>query len=129
MFDVDSKDTTIGMSCPPKQFLEEDVLNNVINILNDTGIFILNMVLRDLKLRDPIIKKLKANFKVITSYKLEEDLNEVIVCFKQKLSREKITLMYKNSCKEINKFLKTNGLPIEEQVTVNEYINNLNVDI
>ncbi|KAI4464892.1 sam-dependent methyltransferase superfamily protein [Holotrichia oblita] len=127
LFDVDSKDTTIGMSCPPKQFLEDEVLKNVTSILTNDGAFILNMVLRDTTLRNPIIKKLQSNFKSIASYKLEEDLNEVVICFKEKMTKEKLITVFKNSCKEINKFMKTNGLPKEEYVDISDYINNLNI--
>lgn len=37
LFDVDSKDSAIGMSCPPKQFLDESVLENVSKIIGDSG--------------------------------------------------------------------------------------------
>lgn len=37
MFDVDNKDTSLGMSCPPKEFVSEDVIANVKNILSDDG--------------------------------------------------------------------------------------------
>ncbi|KAK9680381.1 Methyltransferase domain [Popillia japonica] len=127
LFDVDSKDTTIGMSCPPKQFLEDELLKNVASILTIDGAFILNMVLRDTTLRSPIIKKLQSNFKTIASYKLEEDLNEVVICFKEDMTREKLVTLFRSSCKEINKFMKTNGLPKEEYVDISDYINNLNI--
>ncbi|GJQ66855.1 hypothetical protein Trydic_g7881 [Trypoxylus dichotomus] len=128
LFDVDSKDCTIGMSCPPKQFLEDTVLQNVVSMLANNGIFILNMVLRDANLRNSIITKLKGKFKSIVSFKLDEDLNEVVVCLNRKVSRENLITMFKNSCKEINKFMKTNGLPKEEYIDVSDYIGNLNIE-
>ncbi|KRT85302.1 methyltransferase [Oryctes borbonicus] len=128
LFDVDSKDTTIGMSCPPKQFLEDTVLRNVVSMLSNSGVFILNMVLRDTKLRSSIITKLKGRFKLIASFKLEEDLNEVVICFKKKIAKEDLITMFKNSCKEMNKFMKSNGLPKEEHITVSDYISNLNIE-
>lgn len=115
------------MSCPPKQFLEDELLKNVASILTIDGAFILNMVLRDTTLRSPIIKKLQSNFKTIASYKLEEDLNEVVICFKEDMTREKLVTLFRSSCKEINKFMKTNGLPKEEYVDISDYINNLNI--
>lgn len=45
LFDVDSKDPTVGMSCPPVQFLELDVLDTVKALIRDNGTFSLNMYL------------------------------------------------------------------------------------
>ncbi|KAM3959144.1 eEF1A lysine and N-terminal methyltransferase homolog isoform 3-T3 [Aphomia sociella] len=39
LFDMDSKDRTLGLSCPPKQFLDQQVLQNVKSILTDNGVF------------------------------------------------------------------------------------------
>lgn len=38
LFDVDSKDSTVGMSCPPVQFLEQEVLNTVQSCIRENGI-------------------------------------------------------------------------------------------
>lgn len=37
LFDVDSKDPTLGMSCPPKEFLESDALNTVAKLIGKQG--------------------------------------------------------------------------------------------
>lgn len=37
LFDVDSKDTSLGMSCPPKVFLEKSVIDNVKKCIGDKG--------------------------------------------------------------------------------------------
>jgi hypothetical protein len=37
MFDVDNKDTSLGMSCPPKEFVSEDVIADVKKILSQDG--------------------------------------------------------------------------------------------
>lgn len=39
LFDVDSKDCSVGMSCPPKEFLEESILKSVISCLDKQGIY------------------------------------------------------------------------------------------
>lgn len=46
LFDVDSKDKSVGMSCPPKAFLEADVLSNVVNILDESGMNNFNILLQ-----------------------------------------------------------------------------------
>lgn len=82
LFDVDSKDQSLGISCPPKEFLELDVLRAVLDLLPSDGVFILNFVCRDNASRDQTIKTLRQVFKAILSYKLEEDVNEIFFCFK-----------------------------------------------
>lgn len=37
MFDVDNKDVTIGMSCPPAAFIETSILQKVRNLLTPRG--------------------------------------------------------------------------------------------
>lgn len=37
LFDIDSKDNTVGMSCPPRKFVECAVLKNVSNCLENEG--------------------------------------------------------------------------------------------
>lgn len=37
LFDMDSKDRTLGLSCPPQTFLHDHVLENVTKILTNTG--------------------------------------------------------------------------------------------
>ena len=38
MFDIDSKDKTVGMSCPPLAFVEKDFLKTVDSMLHPEGI-------------------------------------------------------------------------------------------
>lgn len=82
LFDVDSKDQSLGISCPPKEFLDVEVLQAVLQLLPNDGVFILNFVCRDNASRDQTIKTLKQVFKFILSYKLSEDVNEIFYCFK-----------------------------------------------
>ncbi|XP_015172807.1 PREDICTED: methyltransferase-like protein 13 [Polistes dominula] len=80
LFDVDSKDTTVGMSCPPKQFLEIDLLKMIASCLTDNGLFILNLVSRDSTLKQKAKDDLKLIFKSVVSYTLQDYLNDVIMC-------------------------------------------------
>lgn len=41
MFDVDNKLISTGLSCPPAQFLEAQVLNDVKQLLTDQGYYYL----------------------------------------------------------------------------------------
>ncbi|XP_047510251.1 eEF1A lysine and N-terminal methyltransferase homolog [Pieris napi] len=78
MFDVDSKDRTLGLSCPPQQFLQDEALSHVERILTNDGHFILNFVCRDKSLQEKTIETLKRHFKHIVSVKLYEEVNEII---------------------------------------------------
>lgn len=82
LFDVDSKDQSLGISCPPKEFLEPEILEAVKNLLPSDGIFVLNFVCRDNSSRDQTVNSLKKVFSSIFSYKLDEDVNEIFYCFK-----------------------------------------------
>lgn len=37
MFDVDNKDSTVGMSCPPAAFVETSILQKVCSLLTPRG--------------------------------------------------------------------------------------------
>lgn len=39
LFDVDCKDPTLGMSCPPKEFLDSDSLDAVVKLIGKQGMF------------------------------------------------------------------------------------------
>lgn len=68
------------MSCPPQQFLDVSVLESVKKCIGTKGIFILNLVCRDEELRNQTVANLKQTFKSICSYKLDEDVNEILYC-------------------------------------------------
>ncbi|KAH9636151.1 hypothetical protein HF086_007103 [Spodoptera exigua] len=78
MFDMDSKDRTVGLSCPPKQFLDNQVLDDVKSMLTKDGHFILNLVCRDVDLQQSIMDILKRHFKHLTTVKLYEEVNEIV---------------------------------------------------
>lgn len=99
LFDVDSKDSSLGISCPPKQFIEDDTLNNVKECLEENGLFVLNLVCRDDELKATIISTLTRMFSIVIGYKLEDEVNEILFCSKskamdlKKLLRESIDLV------------------------------------
>lgn len=84
LFDIDSKDTTIGMSCPPKQFLEMSVLKAVAACLMESGIFILNLVSRDKSLKQKAKDDLNSVFESIAYYAIQDEVNEVLMCSVEK---------------------------------------------
>ncbi|XP_068449144.1 eEF1A lysine and N-terminal methyltransferase [Clinocottus analis] len=80
MFDVDNKDSTVGMSCPPAAFVETSILQKVHRLLTPRGIFILNLVCRDSALRKSVRERVAAEFPTILSRKVEGEVNEVLLC-------------------------------------------------
>ncbi|XP_011143427.1 methyltransferase-like protein 13 isoform X2 [Harpegnathos saltator] len=84
LFDIDSKDTTVGMSCPPKQFLEMSVLKAVAMCLTRNGIFILNLVSRDKSLKQKAKDDLKSVFQSIACYAIQDKVNEIVICSMEK---------------------------------------------
>ncbi|XP_042371183.1 eEF1A lysine and N-terminal methyltransferase-like [Plectropomus leopardus] len=80
MFDVDSKDSTVGMSCPPAAFVETSILQKVSNLLTARGVFMLNLVCRDSVLRKSVLERVSAVFPSILSRKIEGEVNEVLLC-------------------------------------------------
>ncbi|KAM0732130.1 eEF1A lysine and N-terminal methyltransferase-like protein [Formica fusca] len=80
LFDIDSKDTTVGMSCPPKQFLELSVLKAVATCLTKDGLFILNLVSRDKNLKQKAKDDLNSIFQSLACYAIQDEVNEIVMC-------------------------------------------------
>ncbi|XP_072295356.1 eEF1A lysine and N-terminal methyltransferase isoform X1 [Eucyclogobius newberryi] len=82
MFDVDNKDNTVGISCPPASFVEVSILQKVCRLLTPTGVFILNLVCRDSLLKKSLLERLKSIFPTIISGDVEGEVNQVLLCSK-----------------------------------------------
>uniref|UniRef100_A0A1B6DKG3 PABS domain-containing protein n=1 Tax=Clastoptera arizonana TaxID=38151 RepID=A0A1B6DKG3_9HEMI len=76
-FDVDSKDLSLGVSCPPLNFLQPSLLEDVSKCLHSAGVFVLNLACQDKEIRFETVGKTKKIFQHITSFKTEYDLNEL----------------------------------------------------
>lgn len=89
LFDIDSKDTSIGMSCPPKQFLDISILKAVATCLTENGVFIMNLVSRDQTLKQKAKDDLNSVFESIASYAIQDEVNEIVIsCMKKNNSKE-----------------------------------------
>ncbi|XP_028817963.1 eEF1A lysine and N-terminal methyltransferase isoform X1 [Denticeps clupeoides] len=88
MFDIDSKDPTLGMSCPPPAFVEKSLLKKVFNLLSARGVFMLNLVCRDSALRLAVLDRLRGVFPRMLSRRIEGEVNEVLLCLRD-LGQEK----------------------------------------
>jgi spermidine synthase len=106
VFDVDSKDSSVGISCPPAAFLEPEILESLKKVLDENGVFILNLVCRDENLRTTIIATLKEKFASVYSFKLDEDVNEIFYCFHKEC--DGFLKCLKDASLEFNEFSKKN---------------------
>lgn len=129
LFDVDSKDLSLGMSCPPKSFLEPAVLNNIKSIIGDKGLFILNLVCRDEALRDEALLQLRNAFKAVCCYKLEEDINEIIYCSNSE--KYKSIVEWKKdlgaAARRLNNAAKAQKLHNDDMLEITEFLKELKI--
>ncbi|CAI9271358.1 unnamed protein product [Lactuca saligna] len=76
--DVDSPDSSSGMTCPAADFIEESFLSTVKNSLSKEGLFVINLVSRSPAVKEMVVSRMKVVFGKLFSLQLEEDVNEVI---------------------------------------------------
>ncbi|XP_030749681.1 eEF1A lysine and N-terminal methyltransferase homolog [Sitophilus oryzae] len=124
--DVDNKNSEIGMSCPPKEFLSPKTLKDVSQSLSEEGVLIVNVVLRDQSLRPNILKDLRTHFKSVVAYKLSEDLNEIFLCSNSNKEEKYFKDNLKVGMEAIKTFFKKNN--VNQDVEIVEYINRLNIN-
>lgn len=75
-------------------------------MFSNKGIFVLNLVCRDERLREKVLVDLRNTFKSVVSYKLEEDVNEILYCQNIKYEAKKWNETMEKSAKHINELLK-----------------------
>ncbi|XP_063283424.1 eEF1A lysine and N-terminal methyltransferase [Pelobates fuscus] len=126
MFDVDSKDTSVGMSCPPPAFVEKDFLINVHKILKPDGIFVLNLVCRDSALNESVIKVLRDVFPLIYKQKIEDEVNEILFCCSVS-EKSMCPLGLIESAKNLEKQLKKTGLLWDKTYDLAEMLKNVKI--
>ncbi|KAL3628305.1 hypothetical protein CASFOL_027351 [Castilleja foliolosa] len=81
--DVDSSDSSSGLTCPAEDFVEESFLLSAKNSLSEEGLFVINLVTRSSTVKNAVYSSLKKVFgRNLFSLQLEEDVNEVIFALK-----------------------------------------------
>ncbi|XP_064649297.1 eEF1A lysine and N-terminal methyltransferase-like [Lineus longissimus] len=78
MFDVDCKDMSLGMSCPPRAFVEKEVLEKVDKILHPEGVFILNLSCRNKDIEKEVLDEMKTVFRGMFSKQVQDDVNKLV---------------------------------------------------
>ncbi|KAH8412813.1 hypothetical protein KR009_005883 [Drosophila setifemur] len=129
LFDVDSKDLSLGMSCPPQSFLANDILLHIKEIIGPKGLFMLNLVCRDETLRTAAIEDLQKVFPAVCSYKLDEDINEVVYCANDEKYKtvEQWRKHFGTAGRGLNNAVKDNKLASEDALDVADFLSELKI--
>ncbi|XP_037708168.1 eEF1A lysine and N-terminal methyltransferase homolog [Drosophila subpulchrella] len=129
LFDVDSKDLSLGMSCPPQSFLANKILQHIKEIIGPKGLFMLNLVCRDESLRTEALDNLHKVFPAVCSYKLDEDINEIIYCANDE--KYKTVEQWKKNMgtagRGLNSAVKETKLASEDALEVAEFLSELKI--
>ncbi|KAF2288904.1 hypothetical protein GH714_022663 [Hevea brasiliensis] len=67
IIDVDSSDSSSGMTCPAADFVEESFLLTVKDSLSEQGLFVVNLVSRSSSIKDMVIERMKMGKEIINS--------------------------------------------------------------
>jgi spermidine synthase len=59
ILDVDSKDMSVGMSCPPEAFVQPQVLQKISALLKPNGMFVLNLACRSPSLQQKVMEQIQ----------------------------------------------------------------------
>ncbi|KAK8786005.1 eEF1A lysine and N-terminal methyltransferase-like [Amblyomma americanum] len=76
--DVDSKDLSEGLTCPPMEFLTEHKLREVAAVTEYTGAVVMNFVCRNETLKKEVYQRLNGIFDTVLVQKIPDNVNEVV---------------------------------------------------
>nr|XP_026490448.1 methyltransferase-like protein 13 [Vanessa tameamea] len=125
MFDMDSKDSSLGLSCPPPHFLRAAPLAHVAALLRTRGHFILNLVCRDTQLQESIIETLKQHFKHLVTVKLYEEVNEIV--FATNSDNDYTLDNMEAAAKSLNQTARQKNLVNLKCVDLKDFIQSINI--
>ncbi|XP_060934344.1 eEF1A lysine and N-terminal methyltransferase [Limanda limanda] len=131
MFDVDNKDSTVGMSCPPGAFVETSILQKVCSLLTPRGIFMLNLVCRDSALRNSVLQRISTLFPSILSRKIEGEVNEVLLCSRggnQASDGARIPQSLNQAAKNLQSCLSSSSSDHRPHIDIAELLKDLKVE-
>ncbi|KAL6342807.1 hypothetical protein AAG906_016642 [Vitis piasezkii] len=112
IIDVDSSDSSSGMTCPAADFVDESFLLTVKDSLSDQGLFVVNLVSRSRAIKNMVVSRMKAVFSHLFCLQLEEDVNEeerfaeAAVELEKLLSRDRNDLPEKSKSPEMSQIIR-----------------------
>lgn len=100
MLDVDCKDRSLGISCPPPSFVESSFIHSLKECLTTNGtfyrkhlqsfsllryffcvgLFLMNLVCRNETRRNDVLEMLRESFASVQLKKIKGEVNEIITC-------------------------------------------------
>lgn len=91
VIDVDSKDKTVGMSCPPVSFVETEYLQQISRLLESDGVLAINVSARDPAMLQLVCQKVQTVFATVFLSQQDtdaddedrQDLNVVLFALKE----------------------------------------------
>ena len=85
--DVDSKNESSGLACPPAAFVEQSFLQHVHSILLPRGLLLLNLVCRAKDLFQSIVALARSVFASVHLLSIPDDVNVCLICIAHDASR------------------------------------------
>ncbi|XP_036066913.1 eEF1A lysine and N-terminal methyltransferase isoform X1 [Oryzias melastigma] len=130
MLDVDNKDGSLGMSCPPAAFVETPFLQKIHNLLTSRGLFILNLVCRDPNLRKNVLEGVSSVFPTVFSQKIDQEVNEVLLCFHDQKDTTHILMSLNKCAQDLQSALSstTTEACCRAQIDISELLKDLTVE-
>jgi spermidine synthase len=116
ILDIDAKDVSTGLSCPPAAFLNSDWLSCVSKTLRETGVYIVNLVCRNTSLRQQVMTTHSQHFSTLVSTRLADAVNEVLIGTQQVAALSDVDL--KTRTDQLRCALNKSGLVAADQVDV-----------
>ncbi|CAN4090877.1 unnamed protein product [Withania somnifera] len=113
--DVDSSDSSSGLSCPAADFVEESFLMAAKDSLSDQGLFVINLVSRSQAIKDSIYSKLKSVFPHLFHLQLDEDVNEVI--FALKMEKYAMEVKFPEDSQRLSRLLNLENSSWSQNIT------------
>ncbi|RXG52999.1 Methyltransferase-like protein 13 [Armadillidium vulgare] len=126
MFDVDSKELSEGLSCPPKPFVDKEFLKKVARCLTERGLFVLNLVCRDDALRELLFKDLKEVFSSIVYVSVPEEVNVIVFC-KCSPTLPSSSSCFEETISKLNKYLISQMNSKDDVLSLSDMLKNFHV--
>lgn len=80
---------------------------------------------RDENLRESALNKLKEKFQTIVSYKLDEDVNEIVYCQNGNQNMDEWNKRMELSVQNVNKMMRTQAVNEQNIIEVQEFLQEL----
>lgn len=78
IIDVNNDNAESDLWCPTKDFIELEFLKSCSSILNESGVFIMNVICRNDTLKVQILEKIKSLWPFLFINKLKKSRNEIV---------------------------------------------------